>query len=271
MTEEISRAVEAVSREFPFAGYIEAAPRSHHETAEIVLRYLPRGARILDFAAGPLDKTAVLRRLGYECSAYDDLFDAWHRAADNRARILRFAERESIDYVLAPAPLPEGPFDMVMAHDILEHLHESPKDLLGSLLDRVVDRGWLFITVPNAGNLRKRIALLRGKTNLPSFESYFWCEGEWRGHVREYVRKDLEQLAALMGLDVVELRGTHHLAHRLPAATRIPYLALTGAFDGLRDTWVLVARKPDGWGRPTEPTAEVSEQLLRAESPYWTL
>lgn len=148
--DDVTRALETVTNEFPFPGYIDAAPRSHRETAETVLRYVPRGGRILDFAAGPLDKTAVLRQLDYECSAYDDLSDVWHVAGDNRQKILDYARRTGIDYTLAPGPLPDGPFDMVMAHDILEHLHESPRRILGELLQRTVDRGWLFITVPNA-------------------------------------------------------------------------------------------------------------------------
>ena len=269
--EEVTHAIAAVTRDFPFPGYIEAAPRSHRETALTVLRHVPRGGRILDFAGGPLDKTAILQSLGYSCAAYDDLSDVWHLADDNRRTILAYAERVGIEYTLAPGPLPDGPFDMVMAHDILEHLHESPRAILGSLLERVVDGGWLFITVPNAVNLRKRIAVVRGATNLPSYSSYFWYENEWRGHVREYVRDDLRQLAELMQLDVVELRGTHHLAHRLTAPVRLPYLGVTRLFDGLRDTWLLVARKRPGWVAPAGPPPDVAAELLRAESPYWTL
>jgi SAM-dependent methyltransferase len=269
--DEIDRSLTRVREQFPFRGYIEAAPRSHRETAETVLRHVPRGGRILDFAAGPLDKTAILQQLGYSCAAYDDLSDVWHLAGDNRKMILDYAKRTGIEYTLAPGPLPPGPFDMVMAHDILEHLHESPRAILGALLERLVDGGWLFVTVPNAVNLRKRVAVVRGATNLPSFPSYFWYEGEWRGHIREYVRDDLTQLAELMQLDVVELRGTHHLAHRLPLPVRLPYLGLTRLLDGMRDTWLLVARKRPGWVAPDGPPPEVAAELLRAESPYWTL
>lgn len=266
---EIEQAIRDVTAEFPFPGYIEASPRSHYETAATAARYLNPGARILDFAAGPLDKTAVLQRLGFRCSAYDDLSDAWHDVADNRDAILRYARSIGIDYVLPPAAIPEGPFDMVMAHDVLEHLHESPRAVLGALLDRTADDGLLFVTVPNAANLRKRMALVRGRTNLPSYPSYFWYEGTWRGHIREYVRDDLEQLAELMQIDVLELRGTHHLAYRLPGPVRVPYLALTKAMPSLRDTWLLVGRKRAGWCAPDGPSPAVAEKLLRAQSPYW--
>lgn len=267
--DEVMRAIETVTRDFPFPGYIQAAPRSHRETALTVLRHVPRGGRILDFAAGPLDKTAVLQELGYRCSAYDDLSDPWHEIGDNRAQILDYAAEIGIDYTLAPETLPTGTFDMVMAHDILEHLHESPRAILGELLRRVADRGWLFVTVPNAVNLRKRVAVVRGASNLPNFASYFWYEGQWRGHVRKYVRDDLTQLVDLMGLDVVELRGTHHLAHRLPTLVRLPYLAMTKYFDGLRDTWLLVARKRPNWEPVAAPTPDVAEELRQLYSPYW--
>jgi SAM-dependent methyltransferase len=271
VTDEVTRAIETVTKEFPFPGYIEAAPHSHRETALTVLSHVPRGGRILDFAAGPLDKTAILQELGYRCAAYDDLSDPWHETGNNRQQILDYAARIGIDYTLAPGALPDGPFDMVMAHDILEHLHESPRAILGELMRRVAERGWLFVTVPNAANLRKRIAVARGATNLPHFGSYFWYDGQWRGHIREYVRDDLKQLADLMGLEVVELRGTHHLAHRLPARVRLPYVAVTRTFDGLRDTWLLVARKPPNWAPVTDPSPEVAAELRHIYSPFWEL
>src|SRR4030042_560440 len=53
-------------------------------------------------------------------------------------------------------------FDMLMMHDVLEHLHDSPRDLLNDLLELVKPEGYLFITVPNAVNIKKRISVLFG-------------------------------------------------------------------------------------------------------------
>jgi 2-polyprenyl-3-methyl-5-hydroxy-6-metoxy-1,4-benzoquinol methylase len=64
-------------------------------------------------------------------------------------------------------------FDMVMLNGVLEHLHDSPRDLLNDLLERVRERGYLYITVANHVNLRKRI-VLRGKTSHPQYEQYYW-------------------------------------------------------------------------------------------------
>ena len=70
---------------------------------------------------------------------------------------------------------------MVMLNHVVEHLHDFPRDLLNDLLTLVKPSGLLFITVPNAGNVRKRLDLLRGKTNLPPYEGYYWYPGRWRG------------------------------------------------------------------------------------------
>lgn len=249
---------------------MEASPRSHREVAATVSELLPRGGRVLDFAAGPADKTAVLSRLGYECTAFDDLNDEWHRLDDNASKILQFAAEEGIEYHLAPNSIPDGPFDLVMAHDILEHLHNSPRPLLTELVRRLSDRGYLFVTVPNAVNIRKRLAVLRGRSNMPEFASYYWSNGDWRGHVREYVRDDLRTLAHNLGLEVVRLHGAHHLAHRLPLPARMAHLAVSRVFDGLRDTWVLVARKQPGAMPAEHPDPTLARRLELATSPYFS-
>lgn len=249
-TDDVDRAVAAVVRRFPFPGYMRPERGVYHSLARTVLRHLRPGDRVLDFGAGPADITAVLQCLGFRCSACDDLSDHWHRRNGHRERILDFARQTGIDYrVLSEEhePFEPGSFDLVMLNDVLEHLHDSPKDLLNGLLELVRAEGLLLVSVPNAVNLRKRIAVLMGRTNLPPYESYYWHPAPWRGHVREYVRRDLEMMAAFLGLDVVELDGRSHMLMKLPAPLRRPWNALTWVFRWWRDTLVLVARKPPGW------------------------
>jgi SAM-dependent methyltransferase len=262
------KAVARVEARFPFPGYFAASPRSHVQIADVVLQNVARGGAVLDFGAGPLDKTAVLAELGYRCSAVDDLSDPWHLLNGNRERILAFAESENIDYRLGLSTLPEGQFDLLMAHDVLEHLHDSPQ-MLVPLLARLRPGGLFFVTVPNAANLRKRLDLIRGRTNLPLYAQYFW-ETPWRGHVREYVLDDLRQLAEYLAFDVEQLRGVHHLAHRLPRAVRELYLLLT-IRSALRDSLMLLARKPEGWVAPKAPSDRVARAIRSGPgaSPYF--
>lgn len=218
----------------------------------------------MDFGAGPCDKTAVLQMLGYRCSAYDDFNDEWHLGENYLDRIRTFATGVGIDLRSADDGAPcsqfeASRFDMVMLHDVLEHLHDSPRDLLIELLQLVKARGLLYVRVPNAVNVRKRWDVLRGRTNLPAFSSYFWSTGPWRGHVREYTKGDLTDLARYMGLEVLELGSCHHMLRKVPSYARTPYLAATRAIPGWRDSWQLVARKPTSWG----PAHETSPSLER--------
>ncbi|WP_253662705.1 class I SAM-dependent methyltransferase [Williamsia maris] len=219
-------------------------------------------ARLLDFGAGPADRTAVLAELGYRCTAMDDLGDEWHSRGRAREKILAFADEVGVDYVVldshtVPAT---GEFDMVMLHDVLEHLHDSPRDLLSELVSRLAPDGLLYVTVPNHVNLRKRLAVLRGKTSHPMFEMYYWYPGSWRGHVREYTHGDLVALAGALGLDVVEIRGVHHMLQNVPPRMRPAYRAISSLFPGVRDSWSMLARKPRGWQARTE----LSDDELRS-------
>jgi SAM-dependent methyltransferase len=260
----VDEAIKQVLDEFPFEDYLTpngVLKNSYPNIAHTVVRYLPPGSPILDFGSGPCDKTAILQHLGYQCTAYDDLQDYWHKLPGNKERILSYAESCGIDFVEAGGeelPFEKNTFDMVMMHDVLEHLHNSPRNLLNDLLELAKPEGLLFITVPNAANIRKRLDLLRGKTNLPRYDLFYWYPGEWRGHIREYVRDDLEKLARYLNLDVLELKGTDHMIRRLPQFIRPLYLLVTGIFKGWKDSWMLVARKPTNW----EPKRTLSEEEL---------
>lgn len=240
-------------KRFPFNGYMTKSMGgfgAYQNIAKTVLQYLNRGCTILDVGCGPCDKTAILQFLGYRCYGYDDLQDDWHNLPGSKDKIMSFARECGIDFRLAHndiLPFEKNSFDMIMLNDILEHLHNSPRDLLNDLLELAKTEALLFVTVPNIVNIRKRIDILFGKTNLGSYETYYWYPGSWRGHVREYAKKDLIKLSKYLGLDVLELHGCDHMLQRLPPSMRSLYLLVTKIFDGLKDTWILVARKRKNW------------------------
>jgi SAM-dependent methyltransferase len=260
-----AEAIRRTAERFPFRGYIVPDGGRYSNIAATATCHLPPGSRILDFGCGPCDATAVLSSLGFQCSAYDDFGDHWHRLPGNLDKIVEFAKASGVDLRIAdqgPIPFERESFDMVMLHDVLEHLHDSPRDLLNDLVALLKPGGLLFVTVPSAVNIRKRIAVLLGRTNLPAFEGYFWHPGPWRGHVREYTHADLRELAAFLGVEIVELRGCDHMLQRLPAALRPIYRGATAIFTGLKDSWTLVARKPAGWKpRKTLPENELAASL----------
>ena len=262
------KAIELVRQKFPFEGYMDQSNEKYLNITKTVPRYLGRGDKILDFGSGPCDKTAMLQLLGFNCSACDDLRDHWHEMEGNRDRIISFAQGSGIDFRLlsnGPLPFEKGSFDMVMMHHVLEHLHDSPRGLVTSLLELAKPAGFLFVTVPSAVNIRKRIAVLRGKTNLPSFESYYWYPGPWRGHVREYTKGDLEKLSEFLHLDIIELRSCHDMLDKARGIIQPVYRFMTSIVRGWRDSWLLVARKRADWAPiKTPPQDELSKILGRA-------
>src|SRR5262245_17222081 len=94
---ELTSAAAKVLERVPVPGYFDPFLKGHRSVARTVTRYLPPGSRILDFGAGPADKTAVLAMLGYECTAIDDLGDEWHKRGDSRTMILDFAKDMGIE------------------------------------------------------------------------------------------------------------------------------------------------------------------------------
>jgi 2-polyprenyl-3-methyl-5-hydroxy-6-metoxy-1,4-benzoquinol methylase len=255
----VEEAASFVRDRFPIEGYMSSSKSAYSTIAGTVQRYLQPGARILDFGCGPADKTAILQRLGYQCSGCDDLQEDWHRNPGQRDTILNFVKDAGIDFRLlngGPLPFEKNSFDMVMLHDVMEHLHDSPRDLLIDLLELTTPEGLLFITVPNQVNIKKRLKVLRGQTNLTNYATFYWSQSPWRGHIREYVRDDLVKLCEFLDLDALELRGVDHMLQRIPAKARMPYLAVTKLLPDWKDSWLLMARKKKGW----QPRRSLSAQ-----------
>jgi SAM-dependent methyltransferase len=266
----MSLCIEEVMRDFPFPGYMEPKWHAYDTIARNCLRLLPVGARILDFGAGPCEKAAILSRLGYQCTAVDDLEDDWHQIGDNRDRLFAFARSQRVKLFVAnqvPAELERSSFDMVMLHDIIEHFANSPRTLLVNLIELLRPGGYLYITVPNAVNLRKRLLVLTGQTNYPRYPAYFWSGDTWRGHKREYVKHDLDQLCKYLGLQKILLKGQHHRLRTIPARARWVYLHTVGLVDSLRDTLALIGQKQPDW-KPVEMQASEYNEIRKRETDY---
>jgi 2-polyprenyl-3-methyl-5-hydroxy-6-metoxy-1,4-benzoquinol methylase len=268
----VEQAVEGALAQSPFQSGFDSGDRRLSPLFKIAMtvsRYLSPVSRILDFACGNCVKSAVLQRLGYMCHGYDDLMEPWHKANKNRERVIAFALRCGIEFTLAEAgePLPYNwqSFDMVMVNDFIEHLHDSPRFLLIELLELVKPGGLLFLTIPSAVNIRKRVQVLIGKTNMPRFESYYWDPPPYRGHIREYVKDDMRKLARFLDLQVLELRGVDLMLHRVPRGMRPIYMGITNVFKGFKDSWLLVARKPENW-KPVDNYKEYFEAVQRGKN-----
>lgn len=255
-------AIELVKKKFPFKGYMEPNVDKYLDIAANVNRYLKPGAKIIDFGSGPCDITAILQIMGFKCSACDDLQDYWLNVDDNRKKAIDFINNIGIHFVdleTQDIMLEQQSFDMLMLHDVLEHLHSSPRRLLNDLLPFIKPGGYLYITVPNLVNIRKRLDVLFGKTNLGHYDFYYWYPDTWRGHVREYTKNDLIKLFSNLNIDIIQLQSCHYMLEKIPKLFQPLFRAITNIFPGWRDSWSIIGKKPIEW----VPKATLSEGELK--------
>jgi len=103
-------------------------------------------------------------------------------------------------------------YDAISIFGVIEHLHSSPKKLLGRLWNALKPNGKMVVTVPNAVNLRKRLSVPFGRSNYPSFKT-FWNADIWRGHVREYTVEELYQIATSLRCRRVRVFGRNDMLY----------------------------------------------------------
>ena len=106
--------------------------------------------------------------------------------------------------------------------------------------------GTLLIEVPNAANARKRLALLFGRTNYLPY-CLFYYSSDYRGHIREYVSDDLNQLAQNLGAKSYRIFGNNTYGGRwidaIPRPLRVSLDRVLKMFPGLCGALLLEASK----------------------------
>lgn len=256
---DVLAAVAQVDALFPFPGYIsEGVRQGMSRIVPLVSAHLPPGGlRLLDIGSGPLDKTAVWSRLGFQCHAVDDLSDPWHRRDGNLDRIRAFADQMGIRFHLQgddyAIPFPREHFDLVTVFDVIEHLHESPRGLLNTAGEHLKTGGLLAITTPNSVNLRKRLDVLRGRSNFPPVDQFYLSSPGWRGHVREFTLDEVGYVCREAGFEVLcETTFEGNAFDKLSGVALRLYLGLGRMLPRLQSGLLVVARKPAGWQAAAE-------------------
>lgn len=118
----------------------------------------------------------------------------------------------SQDFIQKLLPLPSASVDLVSCFHSLEHWHHSPRRLFAEIRRILKPGGFLVLATPNAANLRKRAFLLAGRTNFPELaEWYHDGDPVFRGHVREPVLEDLEDLMKWNGFQIVGRWGENFI------------------------------------------------------------
>ena len=170
----------------------KAAADSSHEQ---VVRWLERRgpSRILDLGCADGYLAERLRDLGHHVTGVD-----LHTHPDVKERVDRFVQAD------LDRGLPEdlgGPFDVVLAADVLEHVRD-PGRILDEVAGVLAPGGSLVASVPNFGHWYPRLRVGIGRFDY-----------DRRGildqdHVRFFTKRSFERLVDAHGYRVVRRTGT---------------------------------------------------------------
>jgi len=252
------------------------APHAWEEDVSRVRHLFRKGAVLVDIGGGISAHNGVLAQMGMSVYVVDVLGDYWEHRDTDAASIAaevkllescgaRFIEREISTCDLTKY-FADNSVDIVTSFHCIEHLHSSPKVPLESAMHVLKPGGTMIIEVPNAANLRKRLALLLGRTNYGPYNSLYYSDRFW-GHIREYTTGDLQQLAANLGACTYRISGRNTIygdwVERIPAMLRSAVDHSLRVLPGLCSALVLEITKAkqsgtDGQGAITEKVENVN-------------
>jgi 2-polyprenyl-3-methyl-5-hydroxy-6-metoxy-1,4-benzoquinol methylase len=163
----------------------------------VILRWLeqmpPR--RILDLGCSGGLLASRMRALGHQVTAVDVV-----ELPEVRGRVDRFVPAD-LDRGLPEEVKALGPFDVVVAADVLEHLREPPR-LLEEIRGVLSKSGGLIASVPNFGHWYARI-----RTALGLFD-YDQRGVLDRGHLRFFTRRSFTRQLRRAGFSVTRYEAT---------------------------------------------------------------
>jgi SAM-dependent methyltransferase len=167
---------------------------SSHATILRWLAQIPR-ARVLDLGCSSGRLSERIGALGHTVVGVDLL-----EFRGVESRMDRFIAAD-LDRGLPPEAVAAGPFDVVLAADVLEHVRE-PERLLKEINAVLVSRGSLIVSVPNFGHW-----YARGRTALGVFD--YDQRGVLDGdHVRFFTRRGLLRRLRHAGFTIVRTEPT---------------------------------------------------------------
>lgn len=183
------------SGELAFASQVYDAKLADDSSHELVLRWLRRRgpSRILDLGCSDGYLAERLRALGHHVTGVDVI------ARDGvKERVDSFFEAD-LDDGLPPGL--EGPFDVTLAADVLEHVR-YPEHIFEQVRPLLAPNGSLVVSVPNFGHWYPRLRVAFGRFD---YDRRGILD---RDHVRFFTKRSFERLATNSGFEVLRRTGT---------------------------------------------------------------
>lgn len=177
---------------FATTGYEHKDDADSSHTQLLGWAHAARAGQVLDLGCADGRMAQALRDRGHHVVGVD-----LHVGDGVKERVDRFVQAD------LDRGLPDevgGPFDLVVAADVVEHVRR-PQDLLEQIRERMGPSGTLLLSVPNFGHWYPRLRVLVGRFDY-----------DRRGildqdHVRFFTRRSLERTITQAGL-AIQRRGT---------------------------------------------------------------
>src|SRR5581483_2402634 len=170
--------------------------KDRHSSHSVIVALLGegKGQRLLDVGAAQGDMAQVLTTHGYEVTA----LEGDPTLAEMARRKCHKVIVADLDYSL---PNLEGPFDVVLCADVLEHL-KNPLRVLVDLRQQLKPEGVAVVSVPNAVHLWVRLQLCLGRFDYAERGVLD------RTHLRFFTLSSFRRLLREAGLTVLKLTTT---------------------------------------------------------------
>ncbi|MGD9797943.1 MAG: methyltransferase domain-containing protein [Acidimicrobiia bacterium] len=159
---------------------------SHRRVLALLRRRRP--GRVLDLGCSDGRLGARLRSLGHEVTGVD--VEKHDGVAD---QLDHFVEAD-LDHGIPDEV--GGPFDVVLAADVVEHVRD-PERVLRAAADRLAPGGVLVASVPNFAHWYPRLRVVTGRFD---YDRRGILDA---GHIRFFTRRSFERAARRAGLEVV--------------------------------------------------------------------
>lgn len=263
----VETAIQDIKATYPFPDIFEDTEDTIRVLGDVLRELGPTSGRLLDIGCGALDKPAVFQHMGFECFACDTFQDPWHLTKDNLERVLSFAEGAGIEVFSQTngleVPWEEGSFDIITIINVVEHLHDSPRDFLNFAGRLLKPGGLLVVNMPNSVNLRKRLSVMIGKSNYTPVRGFYEAIGEWRGHVREYTLSETTQIIRWSGFEVIGSKMYHGMVKRrlTNPLLRLLFRGICSVVPTYKDGISVAARKPVSW-TPRQADSEAMREAF---------
>jgi len=154
---------------------------------ELASRYC-QGGRVVDVGASPFILSCALKSIGFDVVAVDYDPEEYKRIAETCGVSIAKADLEK-DAI----PLEGGWADCAVFTEVIEHINPYYVGHTLTEINRVLKpQGALILTTPNIASLFRRLRLMLG------------LQPQYRYHVHEYTKSEVEQLLQQYGFNIVE-------------------------------------------------------------------